>query len=234
MEAAGSLDTLGLIARSVEDVALYRDVLLGVAPRPLAASPTEAPRVGFCRTPFWNQCEPATQKLLEDCAASLARAGAKVSDVTLSPEFERVGDAHRWISSFEFARNRAWEIDRHWDRISETLRNKRLKDGLACTFEKYREAKGFAARARRALDEVFADYDVLLAPSAAGEAPLGLASTGDASFCVIWTTAHVPAVTLPLFTGPSGLPVGAQLVARRDNDRLLFEAARWVLQQHER
>jgi Asp-tRNA(Asn)/Glu-tRNA(Gln) amidotransferase A subunit family amidase len=44
----------------------------------------------------------------------------------------------------------------------------------------------------------------------------------------------VPAVTLPLFTGPSGLPVGAQLVARRDNDRLLFEAARWVLQQHER
>ncbi len=228
MEAAGSLDTLGLIARSVEDVALYRDVLLGVAPQPLAAPGTDAPRIGFCRTPFWSRCEPATQKLLEDCAARLARAGAKVSDVTLHPEFERVEDAHRWISSFEFARNRAWEIDRHWERISETLRNKRLKDGLACSFEKYREAKGFAAGVRRRLDDVFAGCDVLLAPSASGEAPLGLGSTGDASFCVIWTTAHVPSVTLPLFTGPNGLPVGAQLVARRDHDRALFETARWV------
>ena len=228
MEAAGSLDTLGLIARSVEDVALYRDVLLGVAPQPLAAPGTDAPRIGFCRTPVWSRCEPATQALLEDCAARLARAGAKVSDVTLPPEFERVEDAHRWISSFEFARNRAWEIDRHWERISETLRNKRLKDGLACSFEKYREAKSFAAGVRRRLDDVFAGCDVLLAPSASGEAPLGLGSTGDASFCAIWTTTHVPSVTLPLFTGPNGLPVGAQLVARRDHDRPLFETARWV------
>ncbi len=196
MEAAGSLDTLGVI--------------------------------GFCRTPFWSRCESATQTLLEDCAARLARAGAKVSDVTLPPDFERVEDAHRWISSFEFARNRAWEIDHHWERISETLRNKRLKDGLECSFEKYREAKSFAAGARRRLDDVLAGYDALLAPSASGEAPLGLGSTGDASFCVIWTTAHVPSVTLPLFTGPSGLPVGAQLVARRDHDRTLFETARWV------
>jgi amidase len=228
MEAAGSLDTLGVIARSVEDVALYRDVLLGVPPRPLAGE-TPAPRIGFCRTPFWDRCEPATQKLLEDCAARLARSGAKLSELTLPAEFERVEDAHRWISSFEFARNRAWEIDRHWERISETLRNKRLKDGLACSFEQYREAKSFAARMRRRLHELLEDYDVLLAPSASGEAPLGLAATGDASFCVIWTTAHVPAVTLPLFTGPAGLPVGAQLVARRNHDRPLLEAARWVL-----
>jgi Asp-tRNA(Asn)/Glu-tRNA(Gln) amidotransferase A subunit family amidase len=82
--------------------------------------------------------------------------------------------------------------------------------------------------------DLFADYDVLLSPSAAGEAPLGLGSTGDASFCVIWTTTHVPSVTLPLFTGPNGLPVGAQLVARRDHDRLLFETARWILKSLQR
>ncbi|HZT61672.1 MAG TPA: amidase family protein, partial [Burkholderiales bacterium] len=85
------------------------------------------------------------------------------------------------------------------------------------------------ARMRRRLHELLEGYDVLLAPSASGEAPLGLGATGDASMCVIWTTAHVPAVTLPLFTGPAGLPVGAQLVARRNHDRALLEAARWVL-----
>lgn len=228
MEAAGSLDTLGLIARSVEDIVLYRDVLLGIKPEPLPAG-AAAPRIGFCRTPIWNQCEPQTQHLLEECAATLAKSGAQVSEVALPEEFARIEDAHRWISSFEFARNRAWEIDHHWEMISETLRNNRLKDGLSCSLEKYIDAKVFAERCRLMLDDLFADYDVLLTPSAAGEAPVGLNSTGNAAFCTIWTTMHVPAMTLPLFRGPNGLPIGAQLIARRYNDRRLFEAARWVV-----
>jgi amidase len=229
MEAAGSLDTVGLIARSVADIALYRDVLLGVAPQPLAAKIIDAPRIGFCRTPFWDQCDASTQASLEDCAAKLAKAGAKVSDVTLPDDFKRIDDAHRWVSSFEFARNRAWEIDHHYEMISETLRNNRLKDGLACSFEKYRDSRSFLARMRRSLHDVFNDYDVLLAPSASGEAPVGLNATGNASHCVLWTSTHVPCMTLPLFSGPNGLPVGAQLIAARNHDRLLFEAARWVM-----
>jgi len=228
MEAAGSVDTVGLIARSVEDVALYRDVLLGVAPQPLAAQIVDAPRIGFCRTPFWNQCEPTTQAALEDCGAALARAGATVSEVVLPKEFERIEDAHRWVSSFEFARNRAWEIDHHYEMISETLRNNRLKDGLACSFDKYRESRSYLARARRTMHDVLKDVDVLLVPAVSGEAPVGLNATGNASHCLIWTSAHVPCMTLPLFKGPNGLPVGAQLIAARNNDRLLFEVARWV------
>jgi Asp-tRNA(Asn)/Glu-tRNA(Gln) amidotransferase A subunit family amidase len=229
MEAAGSLDTLGLIARSIEDVALYRDVLLGVRPEPLSAAIGRAPRIGFCRTHLWNRCDDATKRLLEDCARALAKAGAGVHDVSLPKEFERIPDAHRAISSFEFVRNRAWEIDHHWDMISETLRKGRISHGLACSFEDYRNARVFAESCRLNLHDVFADYDVLLTPAAAGEAPIGLSSTGDASFCLIWTTLHVPAITLPLFTGPNRLPIGAQLVAKRDADRQLFEAARWVL-----
>lgn len=228
MEAAGSVDTVGVIARSVEDVALYRDVLLGVAPQPLAAQIVDAPRIGFCRTPFWNQCEPTTQAALEDCGAALARAGATVSEVVLPKEFERIEDAHRWVSSFEFARNRAWEIDHHYEMISETLRNNRLKDGLACSFDKYRESRSYLARARRTMHDVLKDVDVLLVPAVSGEAPVGLNATGNASHCLIWTSAHVPCMTLPLFKGPNGLPVGAQLIAARNNDRLLFEVARWV------
>ena len=229
MEAAGSLDTLGLIARSIEDVSLYRDVLLGIKPEPLSAAIGRAPRIGFCRTHLWNRCEDTTKTLLEDCARALAKAGAGVHDVSLPKEFERIPDAHRAISSFEFVRNRAWEIDHHWDMISETLRKGRISHGLACSFEDYRNARAFAESSRLRLHDVFADYDVMLTPAAAGEAPIGLSSTGDASFCLLWTTLHVPAITLPLFTGPNRLPIGAQLVAKRDADRQLFEAARWVL-----
>ena len=227
MEASGSLDTLGLIARSVEDVALYRDVLLGVTPVALPAD-SAPPRIGFCRTHIWDQCEAETQRLLETCASRLAQAGATVTDVTLPAEFSRIEDAHRWISSFEFARNRAWEIDHHWDMISERLRNNRIRDGLDCSYETYRDARDFLERQRLVFDDLMADYDVLLTPAAAGEAPLGLHATGNASFCAIWTSMHVPAVTLPLFKGPNGLPVGVQLIGKRNSDRKVFAAARWV------
>jgi Asp-tRNA(Asn)/Glu-tRNA(Gln) amidotransferase A subunit family amidase len=75
---------------------------------------------------------------------------------------------------------------------------------------------------------VFDQYDLLLAPAAAGEAPVGLHSTGYTGFCTIWTSTHVPAITLPALRGPNGLPVGIQLIARRDHDRDLLTFARWV------
>ena len=229
-EAAGSLDTLGLIARSVEDIALFRDVLLGARAAPLPELDA-APRIGFCRTPMWDQCEPRTQLLLEDLAQSLRTAGADVRDVTLPAEFARIPDAHQWISSFEFSRNFTWEIDNHWERLSTTLRNGRLKDGLACTFDQYREARDFVERLRASLRDIFGDRDVLLVPAVSGEAPIGLDSTGNASFCTIWTSMHVPAMTLPLFSGPHSLPVGAQFVAPRNADRKLMAACRWVMQR---
>ena len=225
-EAAGSLDTLGLIARSVEDIALYRDVLLGMKSEALPE--IEPPRIGFCRTPLWDQADASTQGQLEGLAKGLSAAGAHVTDVTLPEEFALIPDAHQWISSFEFSRNFTWEIENHWERISKTLRENRLKHGLSCSFEQYREARTFAETCRAMLDSIFGDCDVLLVPAAAGEAPVGLNSTGNAVFCTIWTTLHGPAMTLPLFRGPNGLPVGAQFVARKNADRKLMAACRWV------
>jgi len=226
-EAAGSLDTLGLIARSIEDIALYRDVLLGVQPEAVPAH-TGALRVGFCRTHVWPEVEPHTQQLLEDAAQQLARAGIEVRDVELPADFERLMDAHLAISSYEFSRNFSYEIEHHWNKISATLRENRLKSGLACSFERYRGARAFAAQCRRAFAEVVADYDVLLTASATGEAPIGLGATGNANNCLIWTTLHVPAVTMPVFKGPHGLPVGVQIIGKADNDRALLAAARRI------
>ena len=229
-EASGSLDTLGLIARSVEDIALYRDVLLGIDPQPLPVD-GRVPTIGFCRTHLWPVIEPHTQKLLEDAAQTLRKAGAVVREITLPPEFERIEDAHRWISSFEFARNFTWEIENHWEGISERLRGGRIKDGLACTYEKYVESRNFAEKCRAGFSQVFGECDVLLAASATGEAPVGTNSTGNVSPSAIWTTVHVPVMTIPVFKGPHGLPVGAQLVAQRNDDRKLFSAAQWIYRQ---
>ena len=227
MEAAASLDTVGLIARSIEDIALYRDVLLGEKPVPIADN-LPAPRIGFCRTHLWPLLEPSTQQLFEDAAKKLARAGAKVEDVTLPPEFDGIPEAHRLISGFEFARNLAWEVEHHWEKISATLRAGRLTDGLTCSYETYLESRTLAERCRQQIGPIQEDYDILLTTCATGEAPLGFATTGIAKLALIWTTMHVPAVSVPVFKGPAGMPIGAYLVGKRSRDDELFAHARWV------
>jgi amidase len=230
-EAAGAFDTLGLMARSIADIALYRDVLLGDTPALLPTAPGVPPRIGFCRTALWSRLEPSTARLLENAAASLARKGARVEEVTLTDEFEHILDIHRTIASFEFSRNFTHEIAHHWEQLSPALRQGRLGHGLTCNFATYRAAQVTLESCRKKLAAVMAPYDVLLTASAAGEAPVGLQSTGDASFCALWTATHVPAITLPVFTGPHGLPVGAQLIGKRHEDQALFAAAQWVWQQ---
>lgn len=226
-EAAGSLDTLGLFARSVEDIALYRDALLDGEPEPLP-NVVAAPRIGFCRTHLWSLLEPSTRSLFETAARKLSAAGATVTDLELPKDFEAVPEAHQRISSFEFARNFAWEIEHHWEKLSESLRNNRIRHGLACSHQSYLEARAIAERCRQLIGPIFEKYDVLLTACATGEAPVGLNSTGNAQPAVIWTTLHVPSISIPVFTGPHGLPVGAYIIGKRNRDREMLAFARWI------
>jgi Asp-tRNA(Asn)/Glu-tRNA(Gln) amidotransferase A subunit family amidase len=227
IEASGSLDTLGILARSLEDIALYRDVLLGISPEPIADL-DRPPRIGICRSHVWKEIEPTTRKLVEDAADRLARAGAAVSEFELPADFAQLHDAHRSISSFEFARTFTWEIENHWDEISDTLRSGRLADGLSCSFEQYIAAKTFADACRRQLDDMWGEHDVLLTPAAFGEATVGTFAFVGVPLYQLWTILHVPALSLPVFKGPNNLPIGAQLLAKRHDDRRLFACARWV------
>jgi Asp-tRNA(Asn)/Glu-tRNA(Gln) amidotransferase A subunit family amidase len=230
MEASGSLDTLGVLARSLDDVALWRDVLLGIPSAPIAAV-DRTPRIGFYRPPIWDDIAPETRALVEDAAKRLVAAGAELRDVTLPAEFSRLDEAHRWISSFEFARTFTWEIEHHWDAISETLRKGRLADGLGCSFERYVEMKRLAESCREKFDAIWRDYDVMLTAAAVDEAPVGANTFAGAPLYMMSTVLHVPSISLPVLAGPNGMPIGLQILARRYDDRALFGWARWAYRE---
>jgi len=222
-----SFDTVGLFARAVEDLALFRSVLTGFAAKPLATIPLKDLKVGFCRTMFWHRAEEYTKVFLEQAASALAKAGARVFEFDLGEPFEQFETMGRRINDYEFSRALTWERTHHWNLLSEFQRDK-LAAWLHVSYEQYREAEAVLEQCRRSLADAMKEVDLLLTPSALGEAPKGLSSTGDTSFNILSTWTYTPCVTLPVFTGPSGLPVGIQLIGHRNQDHRLLEAAQAV------
>ncbi|HZO03777.1 MAG TPA: amidase [Burkholderiales bacterium] len=223
---AESLDTIGIFAREVEDLALSLEAVAGRV-RPDFTAFDGKPRVGLCRTPRWALADAATQANLEAAAQRLARAGAHVRDYDMPPGSEELFDRHKVIMGFETARALAWEYRTHPNNVSASLKP-RLDEGWKVTRAAYDEMRATAERCRRALAQDMRDLDVLLTPSAPGEAPASLASTGDPVFNRAWTLLGNPCVTLPHGRGPQGLPLGVQLVGAFDGDAALLGWAKWA------
>jgi Asp-tRNA(Asn)/Glu-tRNA(Gln) amidotransferase A subunit family amidase len=219
-----SLDTIGTMARSVPDVAMMLAVLTG---QPVEELKPHKPRIGFYRTPQWLRADEATRSLIEGAVPRLAKAGASIREITLPQQFDGIETAHGRINDYEMVRAFAYERANHPEKISATLTAK-IKESDMCTYEQYIGAQQYAAKCRALLSRAFSDVDVLLVPSAPGEAPATLTTTGESTFNRIWTALHVPAVTLPVFTGPTGLPIGAQLIGPFGGDLKMLACAEWV------
>jgi Asp-tRNA(Asn)/Glu-tRNA(Gln) amidotransferase A subunit family amidase len=224
---AFSLDTVGVMARSVADCALLAGAVSGRdlgdpdrgLPRP--------PRIGLCRSPAWHLADEATRQLLVDAGERLRRAGAAVTDHELPPDYAAMVDAHGLVMQAESASALAWEMLFHREELSEILRE-RLEWGMAQSPDALDAARAVLQRARDGFPAAMAGLDVLLTPSAPGEAPAGLEWTGDPAFNTIWTSLHVPCVTVPAGSGPGGLPLGLQIVGRLGADAATLAAAGWV------
>jgi Asp-tRNA(Asn)/Glu-tRNA(Gln) amidotransferase A subunit family amidase len=222
-----NLDTLGILCREVADLPPLRAALLDAPLHPIDRG-VSTPRIGICRTPAWDRADAATQALIEQTAAKLSAAGARVTDVSFAPQFAGILEHHRRIFNYEAARNYAYEYEQHHEKVSQVLRETVLTPGRELPLAAYVEAIEMAEAFRRHLDNICGGVDVLLTPSATGEAPEGLGSTGDPSFNSIWTLAWTPCLTLPAGTGAKGLPLGVQLVGKRFADEALFAAAAWI------
>jgi Asp-tRNA(Asn)/Glu-tRNA(Gln) amidotransferase A subunit family amidase len=220
---APTLDTLGFFAREANDLALVR-AAYGHAP----ADPTrQAPRIGFFRTPWWDVAEPYNRKNLELAARTLRAGGAKVRDWQAPESWSGLVPAQHRIMVKEATQSYARERARHAHLFSPIMQGV-MAEGDKVSRAQYAAAKKAKRRALDQLAEAWQSFDFLLAPSAKGEAPSGLGSTGDPLFNRFWTLLGVPCIALPFNTGPFGLPLSVQLIGAPRSDDRLIAWARWV------
>ena len=220
-----SLDTMGLFARSIEDIALLRSVLTGVTP--IQAQGISRPRIGVCRSIKWADAQPETVKALEQAIDALKRAGADMVDAEMPPVFNGIEESFRIISSLEGARAIALEVRDHLDSMNHWIKAADAST-KSITLEQYDVAQLHAIECRQALQGLFQRCDVILTPSTCGESVADLASVSNSAFNRIWTLMHTPCATIPAFSGPNGMPVGVQIVGPVGADDRMLGLTQWI------
>ena len=237
---AHTLDTVGLFARTLDDIALllescvaYDEGEFESAPRAhvpyravTAEEPPTPPTFGFVKTPHWSRMDADAQQAFTEL---VARLGARVETVELPRAIEPAWEWHAIIMESEVALHLAREWDKGRARLSERLRT-RIERGRTHTAARYLEALAQIPHLNDTFTELFEQkFDALLTPAATGVAPKGLESTGDPVFNSLWTLCGLPGLSVPLMRGANGLPLGVQLVGARHGDGRLLRTGRWLI-----
>lgn len=235
-----TLDTLGVFARSVDDVALIAEVLAAhdpaspMPPRPtppLASvartEPPLAPVIAMVREPWFDRADADMQEAFAEVREAL---GDAADEVPLPPPFAGALERHSTISLAELSKYMTPYLQRGAAALSAQLQDD-VGKGSAISARDYLIALDWIEILNAGLDEIFERYDAIITPAAPGQAPVGLASTGDPCFNSLWTLCGTPAVTLPLLEGSDGMPMGLQLIGPRNGDARLLRTANWLMRR---
>ena len=215
-----SIDTLGLFARSLDDIVLMHAALVNGASTKLKR-PRKL-RVGVARTHIWPQAQAETVAAMER-AQTILNAPVVELPSHLEDSMKRFGI----VTRYEGMRTTDDMVKQNLDQINPWSRDG-YEAGLKITYAEFNEAVREAQAARATIARVFDDYDVLITPAATGEAPADLQLIEGGAFNSLWTHLYVPCVTIPAFEGPNGMPVGLQIVAAHGADAALLAAAGWI------
>jgi Asp-tRNA(Asn)/Glu-tRNA(Gln) amidotransferase A subunit family amidase len=207
-----SLDTVGLFARSVEEVSRFAQVVSGGRIGVVESKPASSWTVGVPRSYPWGALTDSATKALDFAVQRLRQAGARVLDVDLPSWAADCFVAHDAVQGWEAARALDYEFETDRARLSPLLRDYLLQ-AREISDESYAAAQAVGARSRLDCAQWLPGIDVLLTPSAPDEPPLGYATTGTSTFNRAWTLLGAPCLNVPGAAGVNGLPMGVQVIA---------------------
>jgi Asp-tRNA(Asn)/Glu-tRNA(Gln) amidotransferase A subunit family amidase len=238
-----SFDTVGLFARTVEDVACLFNALADLPQRTSTGrthgldgdAGDQAPMAGASRlrvswwpSPFWSRVDSEAQAAFLRAVQFLSLPPADGAEAQcLDGAADEIVALHRLIMEAEIARSFAAEFDRDRSALSASLQGQ-ITRGRETDAGALARAWSRLLELRREVDRVWPQDGVLAMPSALGVAPVGLHSTGDPIMCTLGTALDLPAINVPGLKGPHGMPLGMQLMGRREGLSSLLHAAQWL------
>ncbi|KAK0104162.1 hypothetical protein ONS96_005256 [Cadophora gregata f. sp. sojae] len=230
-----TLDTLGLYARSIADLDLLSSIFRLSDDTPIPSSPfrLQGSKIAFAKTHVWHKAGLGLKAAFERAKVLLGNEGALVEELELPEEFSNTTEWHDRVCKGEGRSSFLGNYLLARDKLDSLIQNQ-VENSSNLTRKAQLEAYDGCAKLRPVWDDIASQYDAVLTPSVPDEAPLDINSTGDASFCSMWTILHVPALNIPGFAGRNGLPIGLTLVGARYHDLHVLYVAKAIGEAFER
>ncbi len=240
-----SLDTVGPMARTVEDVALLLEAIAGADPADDACVPLPGEAfgreleagvrglaLGVPREWFFDGVAADLAAAVEAALVALEREGARRVAVA-APDMEAAHTAHHAILAVEAASfHGRWLRERPGDYGDDVRRGLELGSLIPAT--DYVNARRQQTVARRTFAAALAAADVLVTPTLP-VAPLRVGEPMSREPAEAWNRlltpfnlAGLPAVSVPCGFDDAGLPVGLQVVGAPFAEARLLRVARAV------
>jgi Asp-tRNA(Asn)/Glu-tRNA(Gln) amidotransferase A subunit family amidase len=207
----------------------------GLAGPPAMMQAVAPRRLALLQTAGWQAASAGARAAMAEACKRLAELGIAVvgrRDDPAIEAFEQViveaGPVTFAIGDWEWR----WPLGTYAKRegLSEPMR-KRLASGLAMTAGDYRAALKRREEIRGQYAQLAAGFDGFVLLGATGAAPVGLSWTGDTTINIPASLLGTPAITLPLLAD-EGMPLGLQLIGRKDEDAALMAIAAWLWQHY--
>ncbi len=233
-----SLDHVGWMARTVEDIAQLLQVMAGPDPEDRFASHREVPdylagleslqrpRIGLLRGFFHENADEETRQHVADVVERLTRAGATVEELPLPDSIETAMEDQRIIMAVEGASFHQPMYERQAQDYQPLLRDM-LRRGLETDGISYSRALERRQQFIADMELLVEKADVLLTPSTPTPALADVTNTGNTMFQGPWTSCGLPAITIPSGLAASGLPFGIQSIDSPFQETRLLSVARW-------
>jgi aspartyl-tRNA(Asn)/glutamyl-tRNA(Gln) amidotransferase subunit A len=245
MPLSQSLDTVGPLARTVEDCALLLGLMAGADPEDPTASTLPVPdyvaassasvkglRIGVPTSYYVDELDADVAKVLDDTIAVLKREGADIVKVEL-PDQRQLSAASQLVLAVEAAAfHKRWLIERPQDYGPQVLM--RLQNGLAIPGVLYLEALRWRGPALAAHIAATSEVDAVVAPAAPLAAPTiaesDVGNAPDAEAVIQRLTRFtrpvnylgLPSLSIPSGFSAKGLPIGMQLIGRSFDEATLI------------
>ena len=243
-----SLDNVGPLAHSAEDVAIAMNLLAGPDPRDPGSAPhakedyvaglrdtLRGLRIGVVQDDFiWDVVVPEVKQAIDQAAAQLSSQGATAESVTIG-NLDQVAAAQFTITTAE-ANTYHHEMIRRAPELYHPVVRRRIEAGFFMPAAAYVQAMRVRALFEQRFESLFETFDLLLAPTTPMAAPSfdgsdvrlpngEMPSREVVRITRVFNPNGLPAISVPCGFSAEGLPMGMQLVGKRFDDALVIGAA---------
>jgi Asp-tRNA(Asn)/Glu-tRNA(Gln) amidotransferase A subunit family amidase len=217
-----SLDTLGLLTRTIEDLRLVYRAFTGH--RSSAARPAGVDTVFLWHGSELDAVDTSMGFVLQQIPELIKNLGIECRPLEWDDRIHRLTSDHLTVMAYEAAHARAGELHDHGLGLSSALRQL-LNDGSRISADAHRAALVRRDQLGEQLAALLGPGSVVIGPAALGPAPMGLAATGSPILSRPWQLLGLPVVVVPGARTAQGLPLGIQIIGLPGKEPQMLDLA---------